>query len=87
MSATNSVGTDTQTLLLTITSVPSAPGASNTTIDSDGDGFADELETAAGTNPLDAKATPINNAPAQVLGISNVKLGIGLHFNKKTATH
>ncbi|HLX65097.1 MAG TPA: Calx-beta domain-containing protein [Planctomycetota bacterium] len=85
ITATNAVGTDTQTLVLNITAVPNAPGTDPNTIDSDGDGFPDIVEIAAGTNPLDSKSTPINNAPAQVLSISNVKLGIALNFSKKSS--
>ncbi len=83
LQATNTVATDTQTLTIDITAIPITPGASTSTLDSDGDGFPDELEIAAGSSPFDSKSTPIGNAPAQIMGMSNVKLKIALNFAKK----
>lgn len=82
ITATNAVGTDSQTLVLNITGLSLPTGATPSQLDSDGDGFPDQLEIAAGSNPFDAKSTPISNTPAQVLAISSVKLGIGLNFAK-----
>ncbi|HLX61198.1 MAG TPA: CAP domain-containing protein [Planctomycetota bacterium] len=77
LTASNSSGKDTQTLTLTV-----AGFTSLSTVDSDGDGFPDELETALGTNPHDAKSTPFSGAPASPQALPNPKLTVRLNFLK-----
>jgi hypothetical protein len=68
LTATNLSGTDTKTLVITSTDV--IPG-----VDTDGDGYSDELEIGVGSDPTDPFSTPFtvlktaagfppNNAPA-----------------------
>ncbi|HEY3324669.1 MAG TPA: CAP domain-containing protein [Planctomycetota bacterium] len=79
ITAGNSAGSDSKTLVITINST----FVSNSTIDSDGDGFPNEIETALGTDPNNANSTPFGGSPAgtpQPLTIS--KLSIKLNFIK-----
>lgn len=68
LTATNSAGSDTQALVITL---------GNPT-DNDNDGFSNELEIAVGTDPNSAAATPFaENKPAgtaQPMGITSFKL-------------
>ena len=82
ISATNSVGTDIETLVIVIGGQPPPTGStSSTALDSDGDGFPDELEVAVGSNPFDYNSTP-TGVPAVLSSISAPKLTIGLNFAK-----
>ena len=59
---------------------------SNTLVDSDGDGFPDELEAALGTSPTDPKSTPFGGSAAGVAqSILNPKLTIALNFAKSNS--
>lgn len=83
LKAENVLGSDTETLVLTVEPVPQTAGTSNSTLDSDADGFSDEIETDQGTSPLSASSTPFDGAVAgtpESLFIS--KLGVGLNFGK-----
>lgn len=80
--ATNSVGVDNKNLIIDIAAIPTPPNTPGTSIDSDGDGFPDEIEVIAETDPLSSKSTPILNQPAQPSSISNVKLAIKLDFTR-----
>jgi len=67
---------------------PNGGGAlpDGTEIDSDGDGFSDVMETAAGTSPLNLNSTPMSNnqaAPA-ALPLADGKLQIKLNFAKES---
>jgi len=76
---TNSAGTATQGLRIIIT----GDGVSNSIVDTDGDGFADELEVALGFDPKNGAATPFNGQPAGTTIPLNVqKLTIALDFVK-----
>ena len=90
ITATNFVGTDTQTLVITIGGLPPPTNStSNTLIDSDGDGFPDEIETALGSDPNNYNSTP-TGAPAVLSTISLSKLAIALNFksaSKDTMTY
>ncbi len=78
LTAANALGKDTQTLVLTI-----GGSVSNTTIDTDGDGFPDEIEIALGTSPTDSSSTPFGGAPAHSQqSFSPAKLQIKLNFAK-----
>jgi autotransporter-associated beta strand protein len=50
--------------------------------DSDGDGFSDDFETAAGTSPTDATSTPTGAAATAPLALTISKIGITLNFAK-----
>lgn len=55
----------------------------NGEIDSDGDGWSDEIEIGALTDPTDVTDTPDGSAPAPTpSGLTSVKLKIGLNFAK-----
>jgi PKD repeat protein len=77
LTATNVAGTDTKTLVITVLAV--VPG-----VDTDGDGFSDELEIALGTNPLDPNSTPFSGAPGvgEPFHMPKPKLSIKLNFAK-----
>ena len=86
LTATNSAGTDSQVLVLTI-----APQAivSGSTIDTDGDGFPDELETLLKTSPTNKNDTPFGGAPATPLPLTLTSEQIRLNFastNKDSMT-
>jgi hypothetical protein len=52
-----------------------------TTDDLDGDGFSNDMETAAGTDPNDSKSTPFGGQPAgTILPLTVTKIGISLNF-------
>jgi hypothetical protein len=86
ITATNSSGTDTKTLTLTFTA-PDISGPGQSSADTDGDGFPDELETELGNSAIDSQSTPIANQPAPPIAASGVtKLGVKLNFGKPTAT-
>jgi len=56
-------------------------GAAPTADDSDGDGFSNALETAAGTSPLNVLDTPMGGALAGTpLALADVKVSIKLSF-------
>jgi len=82
--ATNAVGTDTVMLVITISPLPNTTN-SKSTLDSDGDGFSDELEIAVGSNPFDSKSTPDNIQNVSVGLIRDLKLAISLNFLKTEA--
>jgi len=74
---------DPGTVSITVYSSGGGPGSyfSNTNIDSDGDGFPDEIEDALGTDPLDPNSTPFDGAAAgtpQALKLAS--LAIKLNF-------
>ncbi len=52
--------------------------------DSDGDGFSDDFETAAGTDPADAASTPFGTTvyPPAAVDLSSLKLAVKLSFAK-----
>ena len=77
--ATNSVGSVMQTLTIVV-DANVASGGSNSLLDSDGDGYPDELELAVGSDPLDAMSTPLNIKKLTLTGIKNLKLKINLDF-------
>lgn len=81
--ADNPFGFDLQTLVITITANLAPPGSSNTALDSDADGFPDELETAIGSNPFDSSSTPLGIKLPPIQGIKNLKLSIRLNFAVK----
>ena len=83
--ADNGSGFDLQTLVITITAPTVPPGSSNSTLDSDGDGFPDELEIAIGSNPFDSNSTPLGILLPQKQGMKNVKLSISLNFAVKAS--
>jgi hypothetical protein len=73
LTATNSVGSNSLTLLLSV--------YSTTTGDTDNDGFRDELENGLGTDPTLASSTPFDGAPAgTVQALTDTKLQIKLNF-------
>ncbi|MCY3022211.1 MAG: PKD domain-containing protein [Planctomycetota bacterium] len=52
-------------------------------LDSDGDGVADNIELAMGTDPLDADSTPLVDAPGQTpQTLTVLKMGVTLCFTK-----
>ena len=77
LTATNGAGSTTQTLIITI--VDLVPG-----VDSDGDGFPDDVEIFLGSNPLDPNSTPFNGQPgaSQPFHMPQPKLAIKLNFAK-----
>jgi len=84
ISASNALGADTQTLVLTFDPLAVPGNGTNSSVDADGDGFSDEVETALGSSPLSSVSTPFkNNAPAsEILPLLDLKLGIKLSFSK-----
>jgi hypothetical protein len=79
LTATNGSTSDSKTLVLTV--LPAT--ASNSEIDSDGDGFSDELETALGTSPSSSASTPFGGAPAGIpQTLTLPKLALSLNFSK-----
>jgi hypothetical protein len=69
----------------TVTVTVAAPAVGDG-IDSDGDGFSDSFETAAGSNPFNAGSTPADataGAPPQALTVT--KMSIKLSFAKQGA--
>ncbi len=83
--ADNANGFDLQTLVITITAPSVPPGSSNSALDSDSDGFPDELEIAIGSNPFDSNSTPLGIKNPQKQGMKNVKLSISLNFAVKAS--
>jgi len=79
LKASNGSGSDTQTLVLNITA---AVFVSNTTIDTDSDGFPDELETFLGTAPNNINSTPFAGAAAVPQPLSITTKLIKLNFAK-----
>ena len=83
LTATNSLGTDTKTLIISISSVVT----SIKELDIDGDGFPDELELGVGTNPTDPKSTPFGGAPAGTKHVANItSMQVKLDFSSATST-
>jgi len=79
ITVTNSSGTATQGLKIIVT----GDGVSNSTVDTDSDGFADEIEVALGLDPKNGAVTPFNGSPAGTTIPLNVqKLTIALDFVK-----
>lgn len=79
ITVTNSSGTASQGLKIIIT----GDGVSNSIVDTDSDGFADEIEVALGLDPKNGAATPFNGMPAGTTIPLNVqKLTIALDFVK-----
>lgn len=79
VTASNIAGQTTQTLSIIVT----GDGVSNSIVDSDGDGFADEIETAQGGDPKNPNDTPFAGKPAgtpEALFIS--KLAVSLNWAK-----
>lgn len=75
VTATNVAGTASQTLTIVIT----GDGVSNSSVDSDGDGFSDEVETALGLDPKNPSDTPFGGAPAgtpESLFVTNLIIGV-----------
>jgi len=75
LTATNVAGTTTQTLVISVFGI-------TPNIDTDGDGFPDELEFYLGTDPLNANSTPFRGAPANAdpFHLNSPKLSIKLDF-------
>ena len=85
LSAKNNEGTDNETLPLTVSALPPPVAGSNSNIDSDGDGFPDELEIGVGTDPKNSASTPFNGAPAGTpVALISPKLSIKLSFAKQS---
>ena len=85
LTASNSAGKDTQSLTIVIAAAGSGGGSttSNSLLDTDGDGFPDELEIALGTSPTDPKNTPFGGAPAGTpQALTLAKFQIKLNFAK-----
>lgn len=61
ISATNGQGNDSKSLVITI---DPEVFVSNSTVDTDGDGFVDEIEDGLGTSSTNAGDTPFNDQPA-----------------------
>ncbi len=79
VAAADSLGLTTSSAVMMTVSAPSVPPGSVT--DADGDGFSDNLETAAGTSPNDPASTPLNGARAPApLPLPDLKLSIKLNF-------
>ena len=76
ITATNSSGTDSQTLVIVVNS--------NFTVDTDGDGVPDWLENLAGTDPNNALTFPATHDPLSVDKIT-FKLGAGTAPDTLTA--
>lgn len=93
LTASNKFGTDQKTLVINAISL--VPG-----VDTDGDGFSDELEILAGSDPLDAHFTPyklpgneagkissgVSPAKAQQFFVSRSGLKINLNFASDSLT-
>ncbi|HYG75847.1 MAG TPA: ELWxxDGT repeat protein [Planctomycetota bacterium] len=83
LTATNQLGSDTKTLVLSVDAIGAAAGASNSELDSDGDGFSDEFEKSQNTSELNAGVTPLGTqtvtAPESLF---ITKLGLTLAFGK-----
>ena len=75
LTATNVAGTTTQTLVISVFGI-------TPNVDSDGDGFPDELEFFLGTDPLNANSTPFRGAPANAdpFHLAAPKLSVKLDF-------
>ena len=71
--ATNLLGVDTKTLLISVNDQSS--------VDTDGDGFPDELEVGVGTSPTDATSTPFGGTSAGTASVVNITgMSIKLNF-------
>lgn len=82
--ATVTVNDGISTAVTGTTSVTIVAASVGTGVDSDGDGFSDSFETAAGSDPLSALTTPLGGASADeaTLSLPDVKLAIALNFAK-----
>lgn len=76
LTATNGLGSDPETLVITI----APPPVSATLTDTDADGFPDEVETAMGTSPANAGDTPFGGAHAVAETLVLTKHQIKLNF-------
>jgi len=77
LTANNAGGTDVRILAITVLTL--APN-----VDTDGDGFPDELEIALGTDPLNPNSTPFRGAPANAdpFHLASPKLSVKMSFVK-----
>lgn len=77
ITATNPLGSDTETLTITVLE------------DSDGDGFPDDLETFLGTNPLDPNSNPFIGGKGSIRVLNVTQMSAKLNFktpNQDTLT-
>ncbi len=83
LTASNALGVDTKTLLISISNVITAIKE----VDFDGDGFPDELEIGVGTDPKNQSSTPFGGAPAGSKHTLNItSMQIKLDFSSVTST-
>jgi ELWxxDGT repeat protein len=81
LNADNGAGTDIKTLTIVIP----GNGTSISGVDSDGDGFSDELETFLGTNPNDGASTPLGGSVGLPVVPTIDKIQILLNFAKQNS--
>ena len=80
--ATNAAGDSAYSNSVEVTTFSGDGAAATPPADSDGDGFSDSLETAAGSSPLNASDTPTGAQGSEPQALADVKLGITLNFAK-----
>lgn len=83
LTATNSLGTNAQTLIISISNIVTTI----TEVDTDGDGFPDQLEIGVGTNPMSFTSTPFGGQPAGAKHVVNIQtMNIKLDFSSPSST-
>ena len=83
LTATNLLATDTKTLVISITNIIN----SIKEVDTDGDGFPDEVEVGVGTDPKNPTSTPFGGAPAGTKHTLNItSMQIKLDFSSAAST-
>ncbi len=81
LSSVTCTATDAAGNTASCTFVLTVVGVSFTTVDSDSDGFPDEIESTLGTDPEDPSSTPFGGSPTTAQALTLKKLGVKLTFS------